>query len=80
MIDLETVPDEPRRESPAQESGQDCVGLDGVERNERISRSHVSSCLPCFVHSCLQMGHLDLDPFGLRISTCQYQSPVLLYI
>jgi hypothetical protein len=30
-------------------AGQDCVGLDGVERNERISRSHVSSCLPCFV-------------------------------
>ena len=62
-------------------AGQDCVGLDGVERNERISRSY---------HVCLVLSSLPSDgPFGFGsiwltyqylYCTCQYQSPVLLYI
>ena len=46
-------------------AGQDCVGLDGVERNERISRSY---------HVCLVLSSLPSDgPFGFGSIWLTYQ-------
>ena len=46
-------------------AGQDCVGLDGVERNERISRSH---------HVFVVLSSLPSDgPFGFGSIWLTYQ-------